>query len=60
MVKHPCANAGVIRDAGLIPGSGRPLGEAVATHSRILYGRISWTKEPGGLQFTKSKRVGHG
>ena len=35
-----------------------PLGEGMATHSRILAWRIPWTEEPGGLQFhpvTKSQ-----
>ena len=27
-----------------------PLGKGMATHSRILAWRISWTEEPGGLQ----------
>ena len=33
-------------DLGSIPGSGRSLGEDVATHSTIL----AWTEEPGRLQ----------
>ena len=36
MVKNPPANAGDLRDVGLIPGSGRPLEEGMATHSSIL------------------------
>ena len=35
MVKNPPVNAG---DVGLTPGSGRPLEEEMATHSRILAG----------------------
>ena len=31
----------------------------MATHSSILAWRIPWTEEPGGLQSTGSKRVGH-
>ena len=51
MVKNLPANAGDIRDAGSIPGSGRsPGGEGMATHPSILAGRISWTEEPGDLQ----------
>ena len=42
MVKSPPANAGDIRETGLIPGLGSPLGEAVATHSSILAFRITW------------------
>ena len=26
-----------------------PLGKEIATHSRVLVWRISWTEEPGGL-----------
>ena len=35
------------------------LEKEMATHSSILAWRISWTEEPGGLQSTGSKRVGH-
>ena len=35
------------------------LEKEMATHSSILAWRIPWTKEPGGLQFTGSQRVGH-
>jgi len=31
----------------------------MATHSSILAWKISWTDEPGGLQFMRSQRVGH-
>ena len=31
------------------------LEEGLATHSRILAWRISWTEEPGGLQSTGSQ-----
>ena len=59
MVKHPLANAGDARDVGSIPGLGRPLEEAMATHSSILAWRMPWTEEPGGLQFMGSQRVQH-
>ena len=36
VVKNPPANAGDIRGAGSIPGSGRFLGEVMATHFSIL------------------------
>ena len=50
MVKGPPANAGDIRDAGLIPESGRsPEGGKMATHSSIPAWRILWTEEPGRL-----------
>ena len=35
------------------------LEKEIATHSSILAWRISWTEEPGGLQFMGSQRVGH-
>ena len=50
MVKNLPANAGDIRDAGLIPGSEDPPEEDMATHSSILAWRIAQTEEPGGLQ----------
>ena len=49
MGKNPPANAGDIRDTGLIPGSGRSLEEGMATHSSILAWRIPWIEEPGQL-----------
>ena len=36
-----------------------PLEKEMAAHSRILTWRISWTEEPGGLQFVGSQRVRH-
>ena len=45
VVQNPPANAGDIRDAGSIPGSGRSPG----TQSVILAWRISRREEPGGL-----------
>ena len=59
LVKNPPANAGDIRGTGSIPGSGRSLEKGMATHSSILAWRISWTEEPGELQFIGSQRVGH-
>ena len=57
VVKSPPASAGDIRDAGLIPGSGRSPGGGHATHSSILAWRIPWTKEPGRLWSIGSQRV---
>ena len=59
IVKNLPANAGDIRDTGLIPGSGRSPGEGTATHSSILAWRIPRTGEPGGLQSMGLQRVGH-
>ena len=36
-----------------------PLEEGMATHSRILAWRITWTEEPGGLQSMALQRVRH-
>ena len=36
-----------------------PLEKGMATHCSILAWRIPWTEEPGGLQSTRSQRVGH-
>ena len=40
----------------LIPGSGNPLEEEMATHSSILTWEIPWTEEPGGLPSMGSQR----
>ena len=47
VVKNLPANTGDIRNAGLIPGSGRSLEKEMATHPSILVWRIPWTGEPG-------------
>ena len=52
MVKNLPANAGDIRNARLIPESGDPLEEGMATHSSILAWKSPWTEEPGGLHST--------
>ena len=49
VVKIPPANAGNIRDVGLITGSGRLPGQGTATHSSILAWKILWTEEAGRL-----------
>ena len=59
MVKNLSANAGDMRDAGLIPGSERSLEEGMATHFSFLTWRILWTEEPGGPQSMRLQRVGH-
>ena len=35
------------------------LGKGTATHSNMFAGKIPWTEEPGGLQFTGSHNVEH-
>ena len=53
------ASAGDIKDMGLIPVSGRPLEEGMATLSSILSWEIPWTEEPGRLQSMGSQTVRH-
>ena len=53
------ANAGDIRDVGLIPESKSSPGRGHATHSSILAWGIPWREEPGGPQPIGSPRVGH-
>ena len=51
-VKNAPGNAGDIRDAGSIPGSGSPTPtpeKETAIHSHILAWRIPWTEEHGVL-----------
>ena len=57
--KNLPANAGDVRDVGLIPGWEDPLEEEMATHSSILAWRIPWTGEPGRLHPVAFHRVGH-
>ena len=48
-VKNVPANAGDMRDTGLIPGSGRSPREGNGNHFSILAWKTPWTEEPGGL-----------
>ena len=59
VVKNPPANAGDLRDAGLIPGLGRSPGGGHGNPLSILAWRLPWTEEPGGLQSIGLHRVGH-
>ena len=59
VVKNLPANAGDIKDLGLISGWGRSPGGGHATHSSILAQRIPWTEEPGVLQSTWLQRIRH-
>ena len=38
-------------------GQEDPLEKGMATHSNILAKRITWTEEPGGLEYMGSHRV---
>ena len=53
------ANAGDIRDAGLIPGLGRSPGRGHDNPFQYSCLRSSWTEEPGRLQSIRSHRVEH-
>ena len=61
VVKNLPANAGDIRDAGSIPGSGRSLKEGMATHFSILAWRIPMdsTWSLAGYRAIGLQRVGH-
>ena len=47
--KNPPANAGDIRDVGLICGSGRSPGGGLGNPLLYSTWRITWTEEPGRL-----------
>ena len=53
-------NPPVIQET-LVQSLGREdvLEKGMTTHFSILAWRISWTEEPGGLQFVGSQRDGH-
>ena len=59
VLKNPTANAGEIRDSGLILDQEDPLEEGWATYSSILAWRIPWTEETGGLWSIGSQRAVH-
>ena len=49
VVKNLPAKAGDTGDASSVLGSGRSLGERIATHSNVLAWNGPWTEEPGEL-----------
>ena len=59
MVKNPTTNAGDIRDAGSIPGSGRSPAEGNGSPLQYSYSENPMDREPGGLQSMGSQRVSH-
>ena len=59
VVEYLPANAGDIRDSGLIPGSGRSPGGGHGNPLQYSCLTIPWTEQPGGLQSKVSQRVGH-
>ena len=58
VVKNPPADAGDIRQVQSLAWED-PLEEEMATHSSILALEMPGTEESGGLQPTRSQRVGH-
>ena len=58
VVKNLPANAGDIRDVGLIPGLGRFSGAEHSNLLDILAWRIPWTQEPGWQQSMGSQGIG--
>ena len=59
VVKKPPANAGGIRDLGLIPEWGRSPGGGHGNSLQDSCLRIPWTEEPGRIQSVVLQRVGH-
>ena len=59
LVKNPPANAGDVRNMGLIPGSGKSPGEGHGNPLQYSSWRIPWTEEPGKLQSIGLHSVGH-
>ena len=59
VVKNMPANAGDIRDAGLIPGWGRSLGGGSGNPLQYSCLENPMDGEPGGLQSIGMQRVGH-
>ena len=59
MVKNLPANAGDLREGGLIAGSGRSLGGGHNNPLQYFCLENPVEREPGGLQSMGSQRVGH-
>ena len=59
VVKNLPYNAGDVRDASSIPGSGSSPGGGHGNPPQYSCLDKSWTEEPGGLQSIGSQRVGH-
>ena len=59
VIKNMPANAGDIRDAGLIPGWGRSLGGGSGNPLQYSCLENPMDGEPGGLQSIGMQRVGH-
>ena len=59
MVKSLPANAGGVREAGLILGREDPLQKSMTARCSILAWRIPWTEEPSRPRSIALQRVGH-
>ena len=59
MVKNPPANAGGIRDVGLILGLGRSPGGGLGNPLQYSCLENPMAEELGGLQYIGLQRVGH-
>ena len=59
VIKNLPANAGDTRDVGLVPGSGRSLGEGNGNPLQYSCLKNSMDNEPGGLWPMGSQRVRH-
>ena len=59
MVKNLLANAGDVRDVGLIPGLGRSLGGGHGNPLQYSCLENPMDREPGWLQSIGLQRVGH-
>ena len=58
-VKNPPANAGDIRDTGLIPGSGRSHGGGNGNPVQHSCLKNPWTEEPVRIQSIGLQRLGY-
>ena len=58
VVRKPPASAGDIKGLESL-GREDPPEVGTATHSSTLAWRVRWTEEPGRVQSTGSRRVGH-
>ena len=60
MIKNVVENPPAMQETWVLSlGWKDPLEKGMATHSRILAWKISWTEEPGELQFKGLQKVRH-
>ena len=59
VVKNPLGNTRDLRDAGSIPGFGRPPEEGKGNPLWYSCRKVPWTEEPGELQSMGLQRVRH-